>query len=275
MDVFSLLKFWRTSASPDTQIAKEVDLSVDDEDSFFDLVFTKSGYENDCTSVLNDKRRILPLDSPNTKPTQSAQQPLHLLKLSFQNNKLLKPENKTTQMSSSETEEVKISALLKRDNSLRNQLMNEKLLEHDQVSSKRFTKDVINKYLNIMKPSYVKVSKRCTEKSRLSDSYVTPEASPASSVFSPRKDERKSGGRTAFRDVRKHLGKNRSSSAIMQTPARKSDDSVLQQDGIQGAILHCKRSFNSPSQDYYLLRSGSAPVNDQARVSIEQNRSSI
>ncbi|KAI3705750.1 hypothetical protein L1987_75991 [Smallanthus sonchifolius] len=299
MDVFSLLKFWRNAGGGDPAAAGDFDSSFDDEESFFDLVFTNSGDEADYgygaspnfngfdvhggesrssfrfsspdEVYLNNKRNIFSFDSPNTKTPQS---PLRLLMLGFQNNQKPEWEKKVTNR---EIEEVKIGAMIKRDNSLRHQLMTEKLLENDLTPSKRFSKDVVNKYLNLMKPSYVKVSKRSAEKSRLSEKSVTPSSSPASSVFSPRKEEKRggSGGRGAvFREVRKRLGKSRSASAILQTPATKSDDSVLEkQDGIKGAILHCKRCYNS---GFVLSRSGNAPSNNQPRISVEeQNRSSI
>ncbi|KAI3512732.1 hypothetical protein L1887_20051 [Cichorium endivia] len=67
-------------------------------------------------------------------------------------------------------------------------------------------------------------------------------------------------------------------SAILQTQTMNSDDlSLEQQDNIKGAILHCKRSYNSPSQDCCVLsRSRSAPSNNQPRISIDkENRSNI
>ncbi|KAI3784039.1 hypothetical protein L1987_43131 [Smallanthus sonchifolius] len=296
MDVFSLLKFWRNAGGGDPAAAGDFDSSFDDEESFFDLVFTNSGDEDDYgygaspnfngfdvhsgdsrssfrfsspdEVYLNNKRNIFSFDSPNRKTPQS---PLRLLMLGFQNNQKPESEKKETNR---EIKEVKIGAMLKRDNSLRHQLMTEKLLENDLTPSKRFSKDVVNKYLNMMKPSYVKVSKKSAEKSRLSEKSVTPSSSPASSVFSPRKEEKRGGRGAVFREVRKRLGKSRSASAILQTPATKSDDSALeQQDVIQGAILHCKKSYNS---GIVLSRSGSAPSNNQARISVEeQNRSSI
>jgi hypothetical protein len=56
-----------------------------------------------------------------------------------------------------------------------------------------------------------------------------------------------------LRVVCKHLGKRRSASAAAVAAAppgpvlsERRDDSLLQQhDGIQSAILHCKRSFNA------------------------------
>ncbi|KAL7584228.1 probable membrane-associated kinase regulator 2 [Lactuca sativa] len=287
MDVFSMLKFWRYAGGGDPDSAS----SFDDEESFFDLVFTNPGDENDneCDAspdvnlfggdskssfrfsypdevYSRNNRKILPLGSPKS--------PLRALIPGFQNTK------SRLDKETFEIEEVKIGSLLKRDNSLRHKLQTEKLLDSDQVPSKRFSKDVVNKYLNLIKPSYVKVSKRNNEKSRLQEKSITPSSSPASSVFSPRKDEKRGGGGrgAVFREVRKHLGKSRSASAILQTPATKSDDSALeQQDSIRNAILHCKRSYNSPSKDCCVLsRSGSAPSNNELRISIdEENRSSI
>ncbi|KAF5790529.1 putative membrane-associated kinase regulator [Helianthus annuus] len=287
MDVFSLLNFWRTTgAGGDVTASGDFDSSIDDEESFFDLVFTDeneysygrspsfngfsfcsresnasfrfSSPDEVYTNNINDKANIFSFDSPNSKTPHS---PLRLVMLGFRNDLKLEPE----------IEEVKIGALLKRDNSLRCKLMTEKLLETDQTPSKRFSKDVVNKYLNRMK---AKVSKRSGEKSRLSEkSVTTPSSSPASSVFSPRKEEKRGGGGggAVFREVRKRLGKSRSASAILQTPVTKNDDSALeQQDGIRDAILHCKRSYNSPAPDCVLSRSGSAPSNNQPRISIEE-----
>ncbi|MFS7969155.1 putative membrane-associated kinase regulator [Helianthus anomalus] len=287
MDVFSLLNFWRTTGGGgDVTASGDFDSSIDDdEESFFDLVFTDeneysyggspsfngfsfcsresnasfrfSSPDEVYTNNINDKTNIFSFDSPNSKTPNS---PLRLVMLGFRSD--LKPEL--------EIEEVKIGALLKRDNSLRCKLMTEKLLETDQTPSKRFSKDVVNKYLNRMK---AKVSKRSGEKSRLSEkSVTTPSSSPASSVFSPRKEEKRGGG-AVFREVRKRLGKSRSASAILQTPpvTKNADSALEQQDAIRDAILHCKRSYNSPAPGCVLSRSGSAPSNNQPRISIEEH----
>ncbi|KVI10156.1 probable membrane-associated kinase regulator 2 [Cynara cardunculus var. scolymus] len=317
MDVFSLLKFWRNAGIGDPITAGDFDISADDEGSFFDLVFTNPNNLEDNDSVdsptvsvisgfhsdhynqfskmdgadsksnhtyssshavfFNNKSKILPLDSSNSKTPRS---PFRVLMLGFQNSKT-KSDKKEMKC---EIEEVTISSLLKRDNSLRNKMRSEKFLEHDQMPSKRFSKDVVHKYLNLIKPLYIKVSKRSNEKVRFSDHSPMPSSSSpaASSVFSPRKEE-KQGGRTMFKEVRKHLGKSRSSSSSstsvksIPSPATRRDDSALQQqDGIQSAILHCKKSYNSPSQGCNVLsRSGSAPSHGP-RISVdEEKRSSI
>ena len=104
----------------------------------------------------------------------------------------------------------------------------------------------MQKYLNLIKPLYVKVSKRYSDKIKLSDelSVGSPASSPATMAV-PRK-EKQGNIPAGIRGVCKHLGKSKSSSAIGAVPVvNRRDDSLLQQhDGIQSAILHCKRSFN-------------------------------
>ncbi|KAJ9545740.1 hypothetical protein OSB04_025447 [Centaurea solstitialis] len=287
MDVFSLLKFWRNAASAcDPTVIGDFDSSSlapdDDRESFFDLVFTNDFPESPNVftgfQVISSSPGDDVYSNNRRKVTTTPKSPLRNFMLGFQsNNKLSKLETKTIEPNCEIIDEVRIGSLLKRDTSLRQKLKTEKLLDNnnsDQMPSKRFSKDVVNKYLNLMKPK-----RNFNEKSSLSEKSVTPSSSPASSVFSPRKESEKRGGGGVFREVRKHLGKSQSASAILQTPVMmKSDDSALeQQDGIQGAILHCKRSYNSPSQDCCVLsRSESAPSNNQPRVSIEEeNRSSI
>ncbi|EOY23371.1 Uncharacterized protein TCM_015288 isoform 1 [Theobroma cacao] len=113
-------------------------------------------------------------------------------------------------------------------------------------SSKRLSKDLIQKYLNIIKPLYVKVSKRNSQSDKtkaLGDlSISSPAASPAT-VYSLK--EKQGNHSTGVRGVCKHLGKSRSASAAASPISRRDDSLVLQHDGIQSAILHCKRSFNS------------------------------
>ncbi|KAI3792995.1 hypothetical protein L1987_35607 [Smallanthus sonchifolius] len=275
MDVFSLLKIWRNAGVGDPINAGDFDIT-DDEGSFFDLVFTNTNnVESPTVNVIcdhyqqsskldgadsksthniffNNKRKILPLDSSNTKAPRS---PFRVLMLGFQNTKA-KSDKKDIKC---EIEEVTISSLLNRDNSLRNKL------GHNQMPSKRFSKDVVHRYLNLIKPFYVKISRRSNDKARLSEH--------ASFYTSPEKP-------SVFKEVRKHLGKSRSSSSSsvvksIPSPMARRDDSVLQQqDGIQSAILHCKKSYN-PEGCHVLSRSGSAPSQGH-RISVdEEKRSSI
>ncbi|KAK8690401.1 hypothetical protein V6N13_073935 [Hibiscus sabdariffa] len=109
-------------------------------------------------------------------------------------------------------------------------------------SSKRLLKDLMQKYLNKFKPLYVKASK----KNSLKVSGDLPVSSPVASV----KEKQ-----TGVRGVCKQLGKSRSTSAASSSPISRRDDSLLlQHDGIQSAILHCKKSLNSSRESSRLSR---------------------
>ncbi|KAI3808791.1 hypothetical protein L1987_24752 [Smallanthus sonchifolius] len=266
MDVLSLLKFWRNAGIPDFDITA-------DEGSFFDLELTNTSNQYHQFSKFNGtdsnsnnnypftkKTRILPLDSSNTKTLRS---PFRVLKLGFQNTK-----TKSEKKMKCEMEEVTICSLLKSSS--------EKFVDHDQMRSKRYSNDVVQKYFNLIKPLYVRVSRRSNENVRLPEQSPVHAYPATASVFSPRKEEKRLGG-TVFKEVRKHWVKSRSSSVKpAPAPVVRSDDSALQQDGIQSAILHCKKSYDSPSRGCHdLSRSGSAP-SQGPRISIDEvKRSSI
>ncbi|XVF12583.1 hypothetical protein REPUB_Repub08aG0131500 [Reevesia pubescens] len=122
-------------------------------------------------------------------------------------------------------------------------------------SSKRLWKDLIHKYLNIIRPLYVKVSRKNSQsdKTKVSGdlSMSSPAASPAT-VYSMK--EKQGNLSTGVRGVCKQLGKSRSASAAASPINRRDDSLLLQHDGIQSAILHCKRSFNSSRESSWLSR---------------------
>ncbi|CAL5356198.1 unnamed protein product [Camellia sinensis] len=158
-------------------------------------------------------------------------------------------------------EEVPIVSLFTRDNSSRSSSGTQKQQSSDESA---FEDKKFSKYLKKVKPLYVRVSKRYGEKQRFSGQLSL---SPAKSTVAKRESEQaeameqpppaaarngksqKQGSLPAgLRVVCKHLGKSRSASAAPcsgSIQAKRNDDSFLQQqDGIQSAILHCKRSFN-------------------------------
>ncbi|TXG50587.1 hypothetical protein EZV62_023111 [Acer yangbiense] len=187
-------------------------------------------------------------------------------------------------------EEVPIVSLFTRDNngsrkaqSLLQKHQNNNNVVEDSVSvsvssdEKRFSKDVMQKYLKKVKPLYVRVSKRYGEKLKfsgqlsLNSSARSVQSPPSTAGQKPKPTVEKSQTEVTtepaetqlksqklqaniperLRVVCKHLGKSRSaSSAVAAAPAgpvvQRRDDSLLQQqDNIQSAILHCKRSFNA------------------------------
>ncbi|XP_062189369.1 probable membrane-associated kinase regulator 2 [Phragmites australis] len=160
------------------------------------------------------------------------------------------------------------------------------------AEERRFAKEVLLKYLNKIKPLYVKVSRRYGERLRFAgasegeetDAEPDPAPSPAPS---PSPSQLPSAAAPApqpvvvacgvraprasvpagLKQVCKRLGKSRSASSAVAAapspppsatpqPQRRDDSLLLLQDGIQSAIAHCKRSFNASkgSESPLLLR---------------------
>ncbi|KAI3458075.1 hypothetical protein Pfo_014738 [Paulownia fortunei] len=173
--------------------------------------------------------------------------------------------------------EMRVAPVLARDNSLRSKMLKESSdyeTSSDVVSSEKS----VPKYLKLIKPFYVKVS----NKTKLTDS-ITPSSSPMTAPvnLSPRKFSEVSRV-GSFKIATRNLGKSRSASAaegIAPPSVRRRDDLLLEQhDGIQGAILHCKKSYNSSSQEFsQLFRAASDPSHQKLRRNSceEQKRCSI
>ncbi|KAI6696414.1 hypothetical protein NL676_016533 [Syzygium grande] len=132
----------------------------------------------------------------------------------------------------------------------------------DGSSSRRLSKDGLQKYLNLVKPLSVGVSKRYSDTVKF-PSVESPLTSPASSPVTAAGSTPRMG--KGFRARPKHLlGKSKSATlattSVTSSPARR-DDSLAQQhhDGIQGAILHCKKSYYSSRDGSVLWRSASDP----------------
>lgn len=202
-------------------------------------------------------------------------------------------------------EEVPIMSLFTRDNN-----SSRKSQKHNAEDSeeKKFSKDVMQKYLKKVKPLYVRVSKlkfsgqlnsgavtksvqstpstagqKPNQPKSTAEKSPLPDAEVAGETFVQLKSQRQANIPERLKVVCKHLGKSRSaSSAVAAAPAgvvtSRRDDSLLQQqDGIQSAILHCKRSFNASrdSESSLLARSVSDPSHqkfDLSRKSSDQGK---
>ncbi|KAF9614557.1 hypothetical protein IFM89_019304 [Coptis chinensis] len=339
MEVFSLLKYWRTTSgspaetnlrstppntntntNPTTTIRHVADETDDDDDDgpFFDLEFTvpaddvgeqecdaseseieDEGEENESMDFTVDssgstgnrtdpnltlspsddlffKGRFVPLESSELSGLNSSTDSAHsnnnklqfpgsflkpatklrVLMLGFKNkpkSEKIEPTKKSFTVKF-KVEEVPIVSLFTRDNSSRNS--NNKIKSEEVVVSseekKVVSRDSLHKYLKMVKQLNFRVSKGFSES--------------------------KEGNLTAgLRNVRKHLGKSRSASSAvaavpsssMATQSRRHDDSLLQQqDGIQSAILHCKRSFTASreSDSSALSRCASDPSHEKSKV---------
>ncbi|XP_044485867.1 probable membrane-associated kinase regulator 2 [Mangifera indica] len=200
-------------------------------------------------------------------------------------------------------EEVPIVSMFTRDNSSSRKSQNPLNLEYSATSDeKKFSKDVMQKYLKKVKPLYIRVSKRYGEKLKFSGqlnlggtmtnkpvqsppSTAGQKSNPVKATAENRETETEASENQVksqkqaniperLRVVCKHLAKSRSaSSAVAAAPAApvvsRRDDSLLQQqDGIQSAILHCKRSFNASrdSESSLLPRSVSDPSHQKSAI---------
>lgn len=116
---------------------------------------------------------------------------------------------------------------------------------HGMSNMRRSSKEVIQKYLMLVKPLYVKVSKRQTGGVRFAREFSKTATAPSSSAN--RTPHSKAPGRFNVEACRQ-LGKSKSASTSVTgivSPARRDDSLLQQHDGIESAILHCKRSFSS------------------------------
>ncbi|KAF6162130.1 hypothetical protein GIB67_008259 [Kingdonia uniflora] len=248
MEAFSvsLLRYWRANTGTGAKISSTIsERVVDDEDNgpFFDMDFAPFDYDTISLSQ-SESAQSTPTSS---FPKSPAKFRVFMFGFIFSKSK----SNKEGNVISVE-DEVQIGSLFTRSNSAKDTKVGKDL--------------VFQKYLKMIRPLSIKVSKTNGEKSK-SRFFREFETTPVS-VSSPMKEtpSKIQTFPSGFRRVCKNLGKSRSGSAIVtpvvQNQAMKRVDSVTQQeDVIQSAILHCKRSFNlSPESDSSLLtRSMSDP----------------
>ncbi|KAJ0049650.1 hypothetical protein Pint_15078 [Pistacia integerrima] len=262
----------------------------------FMLGFKKSKQQNNVsekTEANNGSVATAAADSTSTTTTPKQQQ---------------KPETEKEKQSKFFTvkfkvEEVPIVSMFTRDNSSSRKSLKTQSVEDSTTSDeKKFSKDVMQKYLKKVKPLYIRVSKRYGDKLKFSGqlnlggsvankSVQSPPSTAGQKSNPPKVTAEKRETETEasesqvksqkqvniperLRVVCKHLGKSRSaSSAVAAAPAApvvsRRDDSLLQQqDGIQSAILHCKRSFNASrdSESSLLPRSVSDPSHQKSAI---------
>lgn len=239
------------------------------------------------------RRKILPIE-----PTSKPQSPIALLKSAPRFQVLMfkkpKPKPKSKSMATPKTESKTVSmnilqeqkrqesnafftVKLKVEDAPKNSLFTRgnswrktesKIQDHqpsEDSKAERFSKEVIQKYLSLIKPLYVKVSKRYSEKIKFSDELSAASSSPVSSPAT-----------VALPKKKKHLRKSKSASATIGAaqPVNRRDDSLLlQDDGIQSAILHCKRSFNSSRDSSFLTSSICDSLDEKSRNSCSRDSS--
>lgn len=258
METFGFLKFRRNAPAG---AGTDDDEKTDDEGSFFDLVLKSPdraavrrgdvAAEKDF-EFLESPRDVFPRKTgfSNSKASSSPVNPLppattkfRVFMLSFR---------KTPKCEKIEESNRKLqvaSVLMARDDSLRSQLLKE--TSDHETSPEKSPRESVTKYMKLIKPLQWKVWKRHNMKARFTRS-LTPSSSPVTARvhLSPRSSS-ESSRMGSLKTVAKHFGKSRSASAgvgVAWPPTRRRDDLLLERvDGIQSAVLYCKKSYNSSS----------------------------
>lgn len=269
MEALGLTKLQRNGAQSDADARslKNVAFGTDEEDSFFDL----APRSPDHIAVNKDCQRVgSPIDvilRKNDSMISKSVSPVPLLRSTTKFNVFmlglgksakcdgdLEAKSLTRHSTSSEIQgssrfSVKRSveempgSILIRDRCLRDQLRKETM--DLETSAGKSAGNAVLKFLKMIKPLYLKVTRKKREKE--GSSTISTSSSP---ITPPVNSSPRSSCEGTRAGSAKHLGKLRSASVagMAPPPARRSvvDDSILeQQDGIRSAILHCKKSYNS------------------------------
>ncbi|KAH0450630.1 hypothetical protein IEQ34_021322 [Dendrobium chrysotoxum] len=302
MEVFSLLKLRRSGDDPiaptTNACASDICCSaganhgggggIDDEGPFFDLEFSvpvelkmnaSSMGHGSSTSSTSLKEEILFNGRLFTLESSSSPSSLFFSPAASEPNS--KPHFPASVVKSA----TKLRIFMFRLNSNSSSNSASDSIKFIKEEKKLIYKDVILRYISKIKPLYVKVSKL-----RFSGPLgPNKDGSAAQSIGAKKPSKGKpwsTGNSLSYRlkAVPGRLRKSRSASSAvayvcpppMVTP--KHDDSLLQQeDGIQGAIAHCKRSFHSEKASGFwaaespLLRSMSDPGEDRSIARVRDN----
>lgn len=258
MEALNFLKFWRPIVSKSTDIEIPPPLG-DDDDDFFELQLSladldtkNSKAKKDSPSKIASSRRpssIQPSLSPSPRNLFSKRkiipigaQPTPRLQLNvslfnstpkFRVSMFSKSKSMPNPTKAGETDEPPYlngakSSLLSNTSKFSSLQNGETNGGMDGSSSKRFSEDGMQRYLKLVKPFYVKGSERGFEDLKLFSGNLS-RASPSSPSI-----------------ARMFVAKEKM--ALVNggvSPARNDDSWAQHHDGIQGAILHCKKSFHS------------------------------
>ncbi|KAF8116799.1 hypothetical protein N665_0014s0061 [Sinapis alba] len=265
MEALTFMKFWLTNTTVnkprrETRISESAVGSLEDhldlcegDDSFFELEISLSDFslhknktpeEKQTTSSVS-KSKVIPLVETTSKP-QSPTTPLNSGR-KFHAFSFRKKDNNRSLNVRFRLEDEKTTS------SAKSQLKADTMFFEDSVSSASSVSSVSSsssskRFFDLIKPLYNKTTKK--------QSINSVSTSPASSPAAAREKQRNS----IRSGIRRKLGKSRSASATVgvMSPAKRLDESLqVQQDGIQSAILHCKKSFHGSESSYMLSRSSS------------------
>jgi len=273
------MKFWLTnnttikprreiriseSAVDSTTGSEDPDLDLcEGEDSFFELKISLSDFKTPkekqrletttttTTYSVSNKSKVLPFVDISSKPQQS---PTTLLKSGqkFRAFSFKKSEKSTTtEKKKEENNRTSLNVRFRVDDETTTTSFRKtaSIARSQQTDDTMFDDSVSKRFFSLIKPLYTKSTKK-----QSSSTITSPTSSPAT------REKQRSNIPSGMRSVRRQLGKSRSASAAIggMSPANRIDESLqVQQDGIQSAILHCKKSFHGSRESSLLSRSTS------------------
>ena len=245
MDALSFVKFWLTNNTNGNKPRREIRISesvvesstalgdsevdlCEEDDSFFELEISLSDFslkKNKIPEETEEKQNTFPVSKSKVLPfvetTSKPQSPITLLQPS-EKLRAFSFKNSTT----TEKKEPNSRSL-----NVRFRFEDETTRCEDSASS---VPSSSKRFFDLIKPLYNKT----TKKQSINSVSTSPASSPAA------REKQRSN---ITRSVRRQLGKSRSASATVgaMSPVKRLDESLqVQQDGIQSAILHCKKSFH-------------------------------
>jgi hypothetical protein len=266
MEALTFMKFWLTnnttikprreiriseSAVDSTTGSEDPDLDLcEGEDSFFELKISLSDFKTPkekqrletttttTTYSVSNKSKVLPFVDISSKPQQS---PTTLLKSGqkFRAFSFKKSEKSTTtEKKKEENNRTSLNVRFRVDDETTTTSFRKtaSIARSQQTDDTMFDDSVSKRFFSLIKPLYTKSTKK-----QSSSTITSPTSSPAT------REKQRSNIPSGMRSVRRQLGKSRSASAAIggMSPANRIDESLqVQQDGIQSAILHCKKSFH-------------------------------
>ncbi|KAG7612782.1 hypothetical protein ISN44_As05g047660 [Arabidopsis suecica] len=278
MEALTFMKFWLTnnttikprreiriseSAVDSTTASEDPELDLcEGDDSFFELEISLSDFKTPkekqrlettttTTYSVSNKSKVLPFVDISSKPQQS---PTTLLKSGqkFRAFSFKKSEKSTTtEKKKEENNRTSLNVRFRVDDETTTTSFRKtaSIARSQQTDDTMFDDSVSKRFFSLIKPLYTKSTKK-----QSSSTITSPTSSPAA------REKQRNNIPSGMRSVRRQLGKSRSASAAIggMSPANRVDESLqVQQDGIQSAILHCKKSFHGSRESSLLSRSTS------------------
>uniref|UniRef100_M4CFX4 Membrane-associated kinase regulator 5 n=1 Tax=Brassica campestris TaxID=3711 RepID=M4CFX4_BRACM len=258
MDALSFVKFWLTNNTNGNKPRREIRISesavesstalgdsevdlCEEDDSFFELEISLSDFslkKNKIPEETEEKQNTFPVSKSKVLPfvetTSKPQSPITLLQ----------PSEKLRAFSFKKSTTTEKKEPNSRSLNVRFRFEDETTRCEDSASS---VPSSSKRFFDLIKPLYNKT----TKKQSINSVSTSPASSPAA------REKQRSN---ITRSVRRQFGKSRSASATVgaMSPVKRLDESLqVQQDGIQSAILHCKKSFHGSRESSMLSRSTS------------------